>query len=123
MATDSSCSSIQATHSSSSRMQSASSLDFASPAKILNFNLPIKLDTNNYIYIYWRAQVLSAIRALKLDDLISSSITPPSKFLTTESISDITIDPKVSEQFSAWNRLDNLLLCWLFATVSKGVMG
>ncbi|KAL5789236.1 hypothetical protein ACOSQ2_004124 [Xanthoceras sorbifolium] len=111
MANDSSRSSVQATHSSSSKMQSASSLDFASLVNTLNFNLPIK------------AQVLSAIQTLELEDLISSSITPSSKLLITKSISDIAIDPKVSEKFLAWNRSDNLLLCWLFSIVSKGVMG
>ncbi|KAL5786968.1 hypothetical protein ACOSP7_003917 [Xanthoceras sorbifolium] len=112
MANDSSRSSVQATHSSSSKMQSASSLDFASLVNTLNFNLPIKLDT-----------ILSAIQTLELEDLISSSITPSSKLLITKSISDIAIDPKVSEKFLAWNRSDNLLLCWLFSIVSKGVMG
>ncbi|KAL5739276.1 hypothetical protein ACOSP7_028193 [Xanthoceras sorbifolium] len=92
MAADSSHSSlpvISGTHSKGNMMQSAYSLDFPSLTKTLNFNLIKKLDNSNYIY--WRAQILSTIRALELEDLISSSKLPPSKFILFESTRDLAI--------------------------------
>ena len=72
-----------------------SSLDFTSLAKTLNFNLPMKLDRNNFIN--WKAQVSAAIRALELEDFIDSSKLPPAQFLE-----DHTPNP----EYRAWKRSD-----------------
>ncbi|KAL5822807.1 hypothetical protein ACOSQ3_020708 [Xanthoceras sorbifolium] len=50
---------------------SATQIDYSSFAKTLNSNIPMKLSKTNYIY--WKTQVIPAIRALDLDDYISSS--------------------------------------------------
>ncbi|KAL5832250.1 hypothetical protein ACOSQ4_017604 [Xanthoceras sorbifolium] len=128
MAADSLHSSLPAilgNHSKGSKMQSASSLDFPSLAKTLNFNIcwdlcPKKLDNSNYIY--WKAQILSAIQALELEDLISVSKLPHSKFLFFESASEFAIEPSINEVYLAWIRSDQLLLCWLLSTISKSIM-
>ncbi|KAL5743736.1 hypothetical protein ACOSQ2_026852 [Xanthoceras sorbifolium] len=49
--------------------------DYSSLAKTLNFNLPLKLDKTNYIY--WKTQVLLAIRSVDLEDYISTSAFVP----------------------------------------------
>ncbi|KAL5830358.1 hypothetical protein ACOSQ3_019826 [Xanthoceras sorbifolium] len=97
----------QETHGSSSKMQSISFLDFASLTKTFNFNLPSKLDTT-----------------VELEYFISSLKTPYSNFLEPiDSIADSADEPRKNEAFLAWNRSDQLLLCWLLSTVSKSVMG
>ncbi|KAL5846290.1 hypothetical protein ACOSQ3_009814 [Xanthoceras sorbifolium] len=55
--------------------QQSSTMDFSSLAKTLHFNLPIKLDKDNYIY--WKIQILSAVNALDLEEYIDSSKHPP----------------------------------------------
>ncbi|KAL5777012.1 hypothetical protein ACOSP7_009938 [Xanthoceras sorbifolium] len=47
--------------------------------KNLNFNLPIKLDDNNFIY--WKTQILPVIKAFDLEDFIFGSSKCPSKFI------------------------------------------
>ncbi|KAL5775691.1 hypothetical protein ACOSP7_013248 [Xanthoceras sorbifolium] len=46
-------------------------------AKSMNFNLPIKLNRDNYIY--WKALVMPAIRAIELEDIITGEQLCPSK--------------------------------------------
>ncbi|KAL5783942.1 hypothetical protein ACOSQ2_006334 [Xanthoceras sorbifolium] len=48
-------------------------------AKTLNSNVPMKLDKANYIY--WKTQVMLAIRALDLEGYISSSSIVPEPFI------------------------------------------
>ncbi|KAL5758933.1 hypothetical protein ACOSP7_021544 [Xanthoceras sorbifolium] len=44
-------------------------------SKNLNFNLPIKLDDNNFIY--WKTQILPVVRAFDLEDFIFGATTCP----------------------------------------------
>ncbi|KAL5744585.1 hypothetical protein ACOSQ2_027701 [Xanthoceras sorbifolium] len=48
-------------------------------SKNLNFNLPIKLDDNNFIY--WKTQILPIVRAFDLEDFIFGLTTCPVKFV------------------------------------------
>ncbi|KAL5836917.1 hypothetical protein ACOSQ3_014086 [Xanthoceras sorbifolium] len=52
------------------QMITSSSSDFAALAKSINFNIPVKLDRENYVY--WKAQMLPTIEAFELDDFISA---------------------------------------------------
>ena len=63
----------------SSLSSQSSRLDFQSLAKTLTLNLPIKLDRNNFVY--WRALILPAIRALELEGFINSSKPEPQKYV------------------------------------------
>ncbi|KAL5844316.1 hypothetical protein ACOSQ4_010274 [Xanthoceras sorbifolium] len=54
-------------------------IDYSSLAKTLNSNIPIKLDKTNYIY--WKTQVMPAIRTLDLEDYISSSSVVPEAYV------------------------------------------
>ncbi|KAL5751992.1 hypothetical protein ACOSP7_022164 [Xanthoceras sorbifolium] len=47
------------------------SIDYSPLAKTLNSNIPMKIDKTNYVY--WKTQVMSAMKALDLEDYISSS--------------------------------------------------
>ncbi|KAL5790184.1 hypothetical protein ACOSQ2_005072 [Xanthoceras sorbifolium] len=60
----------------SQQSQQSSTMDFGFLAKTLHFNLPIKLDEDNYIY--WKTQILPAVNALDLEEYIDSSKHPPS---------------------------------------------
>ncbi|KAL5832236.1 hypothetical protein ACOSQ4_017590 [Xanthoceras sorbifolium] len=121
MAVNSSLPALLGNHSKGSKMQSASLLDFPSLANTLNVNINNKLDNSNYIY--WKAQILFAIRALELEDLISVSKLPSSKFLFSESPSESVVEPSINEAYLAWIRSDQLLLYWLLSIVSKSIMG
>lgn len=88
-------------------------LDFPALAKSLNFDIPIKLDRKNFVN--WRAQALSAIRALELDNYISSEFTPPPQLV----IGSTGINP----YYRSWHRSDQLLLCWLLSTIGEEVIG
>ncbi|KAL5734075.1 hypothetical protein ACOSP7_031936 [Xanthoceras sorbifolium] len=52
--------------------------------KSMNFNLPIKLNRDNYIY--WKANVMPNIWAIELDDFITSERQCPSKFVEYDSV-------------------------------------
>ncbi|KAL5776264.1 hypothetical protein ACOSP7_009190 [Xanthoceras sorbifolium] len=55
------------------------STNYSTLAKTLKSNMPIKLDKTNYIY--WKTQVMPAVRALDLEDYISSSSVVPQDFI------------------------------------------
>ncbi|KAL5782158.1 hypothetical protein ACOSP7_007187 [Xanthoceras sorbifolium] len=93
---------------------------FASMSKSLNFNLPMKLNKDNYIS--WKAQVLPAIRALELGDLISGAKAPP-KLIRVQSSTEIGTEFTVNKSYTAWMKADQLLLCWLFSTISQDIVG
>ncbi|KAL5855801.1 hypothetical protein ACOSQ4_005603 [Xanthoceras sorbifolium] len=69
-------------------------IDYSSLAKTLNSNVPIKLDKSNYIY--WKTQVMPAIRALDLEDYISGSAVIPEPYIDkgSDSISDFVLKIK-----------------------------
>ncbi|KAL5753755.1 hypothetical protein ACOSP7_021975 [Xanthoceras sorbifolium] len=54
-------------------------IDYSSLAKTLNSNVPMKLDKSNYIY--WKTQVMPAIRALDLEDYISGLAVIPEPYI------------------------------------------
>ncbi|KAL5827991.1 hypothetical protein ACOSQ4_019788 [Xanthoceras sorbifolium] len=95
---------------------SLSSIDFSSLAKPVTFNLSVKLNNDNYTY--WKVQVLHTIRALELEDLISSDKVPPNQFKIIQSSDSSVIESQVNKAYMAWKRLDQLLLSWLYSTQS-----
>ncbi|KAL5810166.1 hypothetical protein ACOSQ4_026734 [Xanthoceras sorbifolium] len=80
MADSRNSSTLRVEHQSS---QSAATSEFNSIAKTLNFNLPVKLDRDNYVH--WKAQVLPAIQAYELDDFISGLQSIPPQFVEVSS--------------------------------------
>ena len=94
-------------------------MDFSSLAKTLSLNLTLKLDYNNYIY--WKAQVLTAIEALDLEGFVNGEKLPPSKFISVPS--DDSIEQQENPDFNNWKKSDKLLMSWLFSTLTPSVLG
>ncbi|KAL5755822.1 hypothetical protein ACOSQ2_020568 [Xanthoceras sorbifolium] len=87
----------------------------------LNFNLPLKLDHDNYVI--WKSQVLPAIRAYDLEEFILGESRSPQKFI--ETVNEETGDcvRSVNSEFLQWKKTDQLLVCWLRSTLSPSVIG
>ncbi|KAL5802268.1 hypothetical protein ACOSQ3_030728 [Xanthoceras sorbifolium] len=90
-------------------------------AKSMNFNLPIKLNHDNYIY--WKALVMPAIRAMELEDFITGERICPSKFVEVLSSNGVDKVVALNPEFSAWKRCDQFLLGWLLSTISENLIG
>ncbi|KAL5767298.1 hypothetical protein ACOSQ2_014081 [Xanthoceras sorbifolium] len=97
------------------------SMDLPSLAKTLNYHINIKLDSSNYNY--WKVQVLPAIHALELDAFISGLKVFPPKLVVGPVSADgeQTIVPNPA--YTALRRANQLLLGWLFLTISPKVIG
>ncbi|KAL5835320.1 hypothetical protein ACOSQ4_014817 [Xanthoceras sorbifolium] len=98
----------------------ASTTSFSSAAVKLNFNLPVKLDKNNYIY--WSAQVLPAIRAYNLEEYIFETKPAPPKFVQVVNNETHEVTSKLNDEFLTWKKNDQLLMCWLISTLSESVI-
>ncbi|KAL5848444.1 hypothetical protein ACOSQ4_006457 [Xanthoceras sorbifolium] len=62
---------------------SAPPIEFSSLAQMVNFNLPLKMDIDNFVH--WKAQVLPAIQAFELDDFVSNTRSTPTKYIEVQS--------------------------------------
>ncbi|KAL5834194.1 hypothetical protein ACOSQ4_013691 [Xanthoceras sorbifolium] len=69
-----------------------------------------------------KAQVITAIRALELEDYITSSWTPPKQYIEIFDENAVIKAIKVNPAYRFWKRADQLLLCWLRSTISEGVL-
>ncbi|KAL5799537.1 hypothetical protein ACOSQ4_032421 [Xanthoceras sorbifolium] len=98
-------------------------LPLSSPliAKSMNFNLPIKLSRDNYIY--WKALVIPNIRAIELEDFITGNRPCPSKFVETLASNGVDKELTLNPEFSVWKKYDQFLLGWLLSTISEGLIG
>ncbi|KAL5823959.1 hypothetical protein ACOSQ4_021859 [Xanthoceras sorbifolium] len=83
----------------------------------LNFNLPIKLDRTNYLF--WKAQVLPAIRAYNLEEYIFESKPAPNKYIVEQNAGTSEVTTRVSDEFLAWKKNDQLLVCRIISTISE----
>ncbi|KAL5765255.1 hypothetical protein ACOSQ2_017849 [Xanthoceras sorbifolium] len=89
--------------------------------KSMNFNLPIKLNSDNYIY--WKALVLPAIRAIELEDFITRARVCPNKFIESTASNGVDKELIINPAFLEWRRFDQFLLGWLLTTVSESLIG
>ncbi|KAL5735768.1 hypothetical protein ACOSP7_030223 [Xanthoceras sorbifolium] len=99
-------------------------VDYASLAKTLNSNQPLKLDKSNYIF--WKTQVLPAIRSMDLEDYIDSSVPQPQRYIevhTCNESGEISTQQQLNPFYVIWKKTDQILLCWLLSTVSPSVLG
>ncbi|KAL5765599.1 hypothetical protein ACOSP7_016216 [Xanthoceras sorbifolium] len=99
-------------------------IDYSSLAKTLNSNVPMKLDKSNYIY--WKTPVMPAIRALNLEDYISSSAAILEAYIEVHTHvegEETLIQKQVNPAYSHWKKSDQILLCWLLETLNQGVLG
>ncbi|KAL5861380.1 hypothetical protein ACOSQ4_002676 [Xanthoceras sorbifolium] len=108
----------------SQQSQQSSTMDFGSLAKTLHFNLPIKLDEDNYIY--WKTQILPAVNALDLEEYIDSSKHPPSQFISvqvTDESGNVRLELQPNKEYQKWKKSDQIMLFWLISTLSQKVVG
>ncbi|KAL5752135.1 hypothetical protein ACOSQ2_022642 [Xanthoceras sorbifolium] len=87
----------------------------------LNFKLPIKLDHINYNY--WRMQVLPAIHAFDLEDFVLTCKKCPEKYIQSQLEGSNEFEQTISEDFLLWKKVDQLIVCWLFSTLSESIFG
>ncbi|KAL5844408.1 hypothetical protein ACOSQ4_010366 [Xanthoceras sorbifolium] len=86
----------------------------------LNFNLPLKLDQDNYVLR--KSQVLPAIKAFDLEEFILGESICPEKYVTTSCDSG-KITKSVSREYLQWKKTDQLLICWIKSIISAFVVG
>ncbi|KAL5860758.1 hypothetical protein ACOSQ3_002074 [Xanthoceras sorbifolium] len=89
-------------------------------SKNLNFNLPIKLDDNNFIY--WKTQILPVVRAFDLEDFIFGATTCPSKFVDSVDEESGEHIQCYNDDYLVWKKIDQLLVSWLMSTLSTLVL-
>ncbi|RVW27670.1 Retrovirus-related Pol polyprotein from transposon TNT 1-94 [Vitis vinifera] len=91
---------------------------FLSQFVLISFNhsISIKLDQNNFLI--WRQQVEVAIKGYKLSKFINGINTALPKFLSSM---DET-NGKINQNFSDWEQQDQLLVYWLLASMSEGLL-
>ncbi|KAL5825811.1 hypothetical protein ACOSQ3_021874 [Xanthoceras sorbifolium] len=118
MATNSSTASSMRTED---QMITPLSTDFAALAKSINFNIPVKLYRDNYVY--WKAQVLPAIEAFELDDFIFGIKPIPPKNVEVETENGGEKQTSINKEYVSWRKADKLLLCWLLSTMSPSIIG
>ncbi|KAL5779198.1 hypothetical protein ACOSQ2_009935 [Xanthoceras sorbifolium] len=89
--------------------------------KNLNFNLPIKLDDNNFIY--WKMQIIPVVKAFNLEYFIFGATTCPSKFV--DSIDDESGEriQTYNDDYLTWKKIDQLLMSWLMSTLGESILG
>ena len=102
---------------SSSTFSLSSQSNFGAIAKAFQF-IPIKLDSENYIF--WKAQVLTTIRAFDLFSFLNK-VSPPPKYVTEPGDKE-AVGRMLSPKYMTWLRSDQLLLGWLFSTIDKDVL-
>ncbi|KAL5758948.1 hypothetical protein ACOSP7_021559 [Xanthoceras sorbifolium] len=88
--------------------------------KSMNFNIPIKLNRDNYIY--WKALIMPVIRAIEFKDFIIGKRICPSKFVEVLSFNGVDKEITFNPDFSAWKRCDQFLLGWLLSTISENLI-
>lgn len=101
--------------------QDSSTIEFTMLAKSMNFNLPVKLDWDNYIH--WKVQVLPAIEAFELEKFISDSSIIPPRFIEVQSNENAEKVVIANKEFTKWKKADKLLMCWLLSTISQSIIG
>ncbi|KAM6585304.1 hypothetical protein CsatB_012306 [Cannabis sativa] len=79
---------------------------------------PLRLDRSNYFF--WRSQVLPAIRAHDLEDiLLRRTPRPAQRIPESEGSTNLVRNP----DFTRWMRLDQFLISWLLSSISESMIG
>ncbi|KAL5805601.1 hypothetical protein ACOSQ4_028334 [Xanthoceras sorbifolium] len=112
---------MESTSSLNTGVSSVSTVQASSFPQHLNFNLPLKLDENNYVL--WKSQVLPAVRAFDLEEFILGERLCPSKFLDITSVVSGNTEKQVNPEFLQWRKTDQLLVCWIRSTLTPSVLG
>lgn len=82
--------------------------------------IAIRLDRDNYVY--WRSQVLPAVRARDLDGFLLGTRVCPPQFVDLDELPPNT-PPQVNPSYTLWLRTDQALLSWLLNSISEAMLG
>ncbi|KAL5745628.1 hypothetical protein ACOSP7_026774 [Xanthoceras sorbifolium] len=100
---------------------SALPIEFSYLARIVNFNLPLKLDRDNFVH--WKTQVLPAIQAFELGGFVSNTRSVQPKYIELLSSNGSDKEMILNKEYAIWRRADKLLLCWLLSTMHPSILG
>ncbi|KAI9160735.1 hypothetical protein LWI28_011054 [Acer negundo] len=89
-------------------------------SKNLNFNLPIKLDQNNFVY--WKAQILPIVRAFDLDEFLFGPVRRPQKYVETKDEETGETVKTINDDFLTWKKIDQLLVDDILITGSSSTL-
>lgn len=84
------------------------------------FATPTKLTQNNFML--WKSQVISSIRANKLEVFTYGSHVCPPRFFTSTGSNQTTITTPNLE-YQIWKKQEHILLSWLLSSLSEWVLG
>lgn len=82
------------------------------------FNHPIASKLDQLNFVLWKKQVELSVRGHRLQNHISQIYQAPSKYLTqADEIAD-----QINLEFADWDQQDQLILSWLFASMSDNLV-
>lgn len=82
-------------------------------------SVTIKLNDSNYLL--WKTQMESLLRSQKLLGFVNGQIPPPAQQVTT-TVNDVPVLTP-NPQFNAWVCTDQLIVSWIFGTLTEEVIG
>ncbi|KAK6151173.1 hypothetical protein DH2020_016105 [Rehmannia glutinosa] len=79
----------------------------------------LRLDCNNYNF--WKAQVLSTVRAHGFEGFLFGTVSAPPKYSSpsTSDGSDLCLNP----DYVSWMRKDQYLLSWMLSSIRESMLG
>ena len=86
----------------------------------LNFTLSIKLERGNYLI--WKSQILPILRGHGLDGFVTGMKPCPNEFINVAGDS-FGLNQMVNPNYFYRQRQDQLILGWMIASMSEGVVG
>ena len=102
----------------------AQSSSSAAPASLALGFIPVSEKLGRGSYAMWCAQVESAIRGAQLGCFIKATATPPPEFLEPDDKKKVdgkAIDPIPNPEYDEWVAKDQMVLSYLFGSLSKEV--
>lgn len=72
------------------------------------------MDGNNYLL--WKSMILPIIKGNKLEGFLDGLKACPPKFIETED------GQKINEKYEEWHVMDQILLGWLYSSLSLDVV-
>jgi len=109
---------MENTSQSNSSSSSLSSVSLTSKTNPVSFNHNISIKLSEKFFLLWHQQVATAIKGYDLQKYAAREEFIPEKFSSTE---DATAG-KVSADFVAWEKQDQLLLSWLPSSMSEDML-
>lgn len=79
---------------------------------------PVSIKLTDENYLPWKQQAMATIKGYKLQQFLLGAHVIPSRFLTPAD----EVAGKLNEEFLTWEQQDQLLLSWLLASMSDGLL-